>query len=323
MGRVDDAMRRAAGAALVDASVSAEAETKVLAEASIDALAREPFPIEMPGHRPPRKPEVARESKIRPDAIAHAPGAVLDGNASSLLDRVDEGAAEKLVVDDRMPDTSREQYRRLAALLHAGQEANGLKVVMIGSAVPGEGKTLTASNLALTLSESYQRRVLLIDADLRRPSMERLFGLKGSAGLADGLVAHADARLDVRQISAKLSLLPAGRPTGDPMARLTSDRMRRLIDDARQTFDWVVIDTPPIVLLPDAHLLAAMADGVVLVIRADATPHELVKRAADAIGRDRILGVVLNSAQQIGSAAYYGYYTGYQRKAEIASAPTT
>jgi capsular exopolysaccharide synthesis family protein len=205
-----------------------------------------------------------------------------------------------------MSHVSREQYRRLAATLHDAQNNTGLRVVMVASAVAGEGKTLTASNLALTLSESYQKNVLLIDADLRKPTLHQVFTINSATGLTDGLEAANRAKLTVHQVSQRLAVLPAGRPTSDPMASLISDRMRQLIEEAKETFDWVILDTPPIVLLPDANLLAAMADAAILVIKAHSTPHELVKRATDAIGARRIIGTVLNQAVS-GSAAGYGY----------------
>jgi capsular exopolysaccharide synthesis family protein len=234
--------------------------------------------------------------------------------AGPLLHRVDASVAEKLVVDHNMGPTSREQYRRLAAVLHNAQEVTGVKVIMIASAMPGEGKTLTSSNLGLTFSESYQRRVLLVDADLRRPSLDRVFGIMAGSGLSDGLTSVKETRLLVRQVSQRLSILPAGRPMHDPMAGLTSDRMRQLIREARESFDWVIIDTAPLMLLSDAHLLASMVDGAVLVVRANKTPHDLIKRATDAIGRDRILGVVLNSAKVSRQGGYYNYAGYYHRE---------
>jgi capsular exopolysaccharide synthesis family protein len=216
-----------------------------------------------------------------------------------------------------MVPASREQYRRLGAVLHAGQNASGMKVVMIASAMAGEGKTLTASNLALTMSESYHRNVLLIDADLRRPSLDTVFGIVSSSGLSEGLASRVETPLNVCQVSPTLTVLPAGQPTHDPMAGLTSDRMRRLIDEAREAFDWVIIDTPPTVLLSDAHLLASMVDGTILVIRANETPFDLVKRATEAIGRSRILGVVLNGAELLHPSQYYNYY-GYKSRTATA-----
>jgi capsular exopolysaccharide synthesis family protein len=235
-------------------------------------------------------------------------------DAASLFHRLDLRYARKVVVDDQMMPASREQYRRLAAALHHAQAANGIKIVMIASAVSGEGKTLTASNLALTLSESYRRNVLLIDGDLRKPSLHTLFRVTGTPGLSEGLAGSDGVRLPLRQISSKLTLLTAGAPSGDPMAGLTSPRMRRLVDEARQVFDWVIIDTSPIGLLTDASLLSAMVDCVLMVVKAGSTPFELVRRAMDALGPERIAGVVLNHAdakdQPYGASYQYGYGYG-------------
>jgi protein-tyrosine kinase len=202
----------------------------------------------------------------------------------------------------------------LAAVLHDAHNTTGLRVIMVASAVAGEGKTLTASNLALTFSESYQKRVLLIDADLRRPSLHTVFRLDTALGLGDGLLSTGETKMLVRQVSPRLAVLPAGRPSSDPMAGLTSERMRRLLEEARQSFDWVILDTPPVMLLPDSHLLASMVEGAVLVVRAGSTPHDLVKRSADAIGRSRILGVVLNRAEISGSQDDHYQYYGYSER---------
>jgi Mrp family chromosome partitioning ATPase len=150
-----------------------------------------------------------------------------------------------------------------------------------------------------------------MDADLRRPAVHQVFRLETSHGLADGLDTTREAHLVVRQISRTLSVLPAGRPTVDPMAALVSGRMKQLVGEARETFEWVIIDTPPLVLLPDANLLASMVDGVVLVIKAGSTSHELTKRAVEAVGRPRIVGVVLNRAARTihDQTEYYDYYT--------------
>src|SRR3989441_5278979 len=218
--------------------------------------------------------------------------------------------AEKLVVTERPEQSTIEQYRKLAATLHHAQTERQLKVVMVSSAVSGDGKTLTSTNLALTLSESYRRRVLLIDADLRRPSVHEVFQVKNVTGLTDSLKAENDRRLPLIQASAYLSLLLAGRPDSDPMSGLTSNRMRRLVGEAAATFDWVIIDTPPVVLMPDANLLAAMADAAILVIGAGKTPYKLITRAVDTLGRGKIIGVVLNRVDRrnVAGGYTYGYY---------------
>ena len=204
-----------------------------------------------------------------------------------------------------MKPSSREQYRRLAAVLHDAQSTTGLQVVMVASAVAGEGKTLTAANLALTFSESYQKRVLLIDADLRRPTLHAVFRLDTASGLADGL-----SSTQTTQDAGAPGIVAAGGAAGRT-AQLRSDGRPDLASACggcstrRGRFDWVILDTPPVVLLPDAHLLASMVDGALLVVRAGSTPHELVRRAVEAIGRSRILGVVLNRAEPSGQHDHY------------------
>jgi capsular exopolysaccharide synthesis family protein len=317
MGRVDEARRRAADAAANAEPVADEPAASVPLSTIDDAetLAREPYPIEIAERRraravPPPTPQAPPESQKT--TVSEPPPATPPPPPSGrLFERLNTTLARKLVVDDAMMPASREQYRRLAATLHQQQAASGLKVVMISSAVGGEGKTLTASNLALTFSESYRRSVLLIDGDLRRPSLHNVFNIKDSVGLSEGLSQLEEKPLTLHQITQRLTVLPAGRAISDPMAGLTSDRMRRLIEEAREAFDWVIIDTPPVGILTDANLLASMVDGAVLVIKAEATPYQLAQRAVEALGRNRILGVVLNRALAPLDGTKYGYYNYY------------
>jgi capsular exopolysaccharide synthesis family protein len=311
MSRIDEAMRRAGGGAETNRNTPPALAT-LPTEAPGDAvsLAAEAYPTEAPGaKRAEPAPQVPSESAYRTTDV--------DGQKEpdgSLFERLDARLTEKIVIDENMSAISREQYRRLAAVLHDAQSTTGLQVLMVASAVAGEGKTLTASNLALTFSESYQKRVLLIDGDLRRPTLHSVFRLDTTSGLADGLLSPAGTKMVVRQVSSRLAVLPAGRPNSDPMAGLTSDRMKRLLAEARGAFDWVILDTPPVMLLPDAHLMASMIDAAVLVVRAGSTPYELVKRASEAIGRSRIVGVVLNRAEP--SSQKDHYYYSYGGKAE-------
>jgi protein-tyrosine kinase len=320
MSRVDEALRRAAG----ESTGSSPEDNRVpepIGGEDISVLARELMPQgtselrSAPAKVPPQASTAAvapSPDMMRAPAAAGVPRVARTPASGSMstFDRVDRRLAEKVVLDAKMEPASREQYRRLSAVLHDAQANRGTRVIMLASAVASEGKTLTATNLALTLSESYHRRVLLIDADLRKPALHTIFRLDTTAGLSDGLGADGQASLLVRQITPRLSLLPGGRPNSDPMAGLTSERMRKLIEEAKEAFDWVIIDTPPIVLLPDANLLASMVDAAVLVVRAESTPHHLVKRAVDAIGQKRILGVVLNQASHK-EMPYGGHYHDY------------
>jgi capsular exopolysaccharide synthesis family protein len=211
-----------------------------------------------------------------------------------------------------------EQYRKLAAALHHAQGSRGLKCILVTSALPGEGKSLTASNLALTLSESYQRRVLLIDGDMRRPSLHDVFGVPNGAGLSDGLSRDGSRGVPVLEVSERLSILPSGHPVDDPTGLLTSERMRRLLEGARTGYDWVIVDTPPVGLLSDAKLLSEMVDGVVLVVEAAKTPYPDLLRAIDAIGRERLLGTVLNRLTFVAGGTKY--YQSYYRRADAPTA---
>ena len=218
---------------------------------------------------------------------------------------------ERLVISTSPEPFLVEQFRRLAATLHQMQASNGIRKVMITSALPNDGKTLTAVNLALTLSESYKRRVLLVDADLRRPSIRDVAHLPNVLGLADALRASTEQKLTIFQLTRRLALLPAGRPDPDPMSSLTSVRMSRILDDACRHFDWVVMDVPPVGTVADASILADMADTSLLVVRAGRTDYSVTQKAIDAIGRERILGVVLNAVEDI-EGPTYGYYNALE-----------
>jgi protein-tyrosine kinase len=261
-----------------------------------------PEPV-APAYVPDRRPEPVRTEQapipeVRPSV------------------RVGDSDRSKLIVGGHTDAAVVEQYRHLAAVLHHAQKASGVRSVMVTSAVASEGKTLTATNLALTLSESYQRRVLLVDADLRRPRMREMFALPDGEGLTDTLTASREGRLPVHQVTPHLWVLAAGHVVPDPMSRLVSPAMKQLLDDARDSFDWVVVDTPPIAILPDANLLSAMIDTALLVVSAESTPYPMVQRAAQAIGPNRILGVVLNRAEKAGMPVY-NYYgnSGYPQYA--------
>ena len=324
MGRVDEAMRRAAEAARAGRT---ETPSDAAPAAGIDlaTVSKDVFPIELPDrvdrpaetHAAAATPDPAADAVLTPAPPTSAVnGAAAPKGTMGIAEHLDTSLREKVVVDENMLPASREQYRRLAAALHHAQASTGVKVVMIASAVAEEGKTLTAANLALTLSESYRRNVLLIDADLRRPSLHTIFKVRGSPGLNEGLVAPEEPKLPLHDVSPRLTVLPAGMPNSDPMAGLTSRRMQTLIDEAREAFGWVIIDTPPVGLLTDANLLASMVDGAVLVIKAGSTPYDLVKKAIDTIGPAKVLGVVLNRADT-GKGRYSYQYSDYQHRVPV------
>ena len=200
-----------------------------------------------------------------------------------------------------------ERYVKLATVLHEAQLERGLQTLLVTSATPQEGKTLTVVNLAMTLSDAYARRVLIIDADLRRPSVHRALGIEAHTGLSDALVG-ATGPLPLIHVSRRLSVLPAGRPDPNPLARLSPDRIQPLLADCASRFDWVLVDTPPVGSEADAQLLARFVQGVIFVIRAGAAPYSVVERAVAELGRDCIIGTVLNGVDEgmVPAASPYG-----------------
>jgi capsular exopolysaccharide synthesis family protein len=300
MSRIDEALRRSSGlSGLVGRPAAVEAADPASIAISLDRYAPEPGSA-------PRTVEFPKSHVSMPEPAPRARERVSPSFARSL-----EG---RLVTDQDTLPVSVEQYRRVAAALHEYQQQHSLKSIMVSSAVPKEGKTLTALNVALTLSHSYHSRVLLIDADLRRPSIQYSFGLPDGRGLADVLAAGGGP-LPLIEVSSGLSVLIAGMPNQDSVRLLTSSGLRTLIADAAGQFDWLVIDTPPVGALPDARLISNLADAVLFVIDAQGTPYDLVKRAISELGPERIIGTVLNRIEpnSLPVNDYYGYYASGHR----------
>jgi capsular exopolysaccharide synthesis family protein len=220
---------------------------------------------------------------------------------------------ERLVLSESRDVVFREQYRRIAAALHETQIVKGLKALVVTSALPREGKTLTTVNLALTFSETYGRKVLLIDADLRRPSVHEVLGLPNTTGLSEALRVDRP-QLQTLALMPLLDVLLAGHPERDPLEGLASPRMKALVEHASTMYDWVIIDTPPLTLLSDAQVVAGLTQAAVFVIRAGSTPFEVVTKALDLLGRDLVVGTVLNGTarQNVQAAGYYGHYYNEQ-----------
>ena len=197
--------------------------------------------------------------------------------------RFSEAVKGKVVVSRDTSPLSVEQYRRLAATLHGLHVSAGLRTVMVSSALPRDGKTLTTTNLALTLSESYGMRVLLIDADLRRPSIHEVFGLDNRARAGGGSPQSVLPAAAGHGSVADADRAHGRHPRPASHGALTSERMAAILNEAATRFDWVLLDTPPIGLISDAQLLSALVDGVVLVVGAGSTDCAAVARTvADA-----------------------------------------
>ncbi len=226
------------------------------------------------------------------------------------------GAIEGRLVSLVAPDSfEAEQYLVLRHVIEQRRRIHEMSVIAVTSAAAGEGKTTTAINLAGALSRDPDARVLLVDADLRLSSVGNHLGL-GAAGrglvdiISDPDLALAD--LIRHRPPFNLAILPAGRVSDAPYEVLKSRRLGELLDEARRRYDTVIVDTPPLIPVPDGRVLAKWADGAILVVAAHKTPRRLVEEALELLEPEKVIGIVFNGDDRPFSG-YYGYYDGYLR----------
>jgi len=189
-----------------------------------------------------------------------------------------------------------------------GAEQFPLQTILISSAIPAEGKTLVATNLAYALVRQRGCRALLVDADLRSPRIHMLLGAPSNPGLADYLQNTATEFETIQHGREDgLCFIPAGNHVTHPSELISSDRMKKFLDRVRPAFDWIIIDSPPALPVADASVLGGLVDGVLFVVRANSTPSEASLKACKELRDSHILGVVLNTAD--GSTEYSSYYS--------------
>jgi capsular exopolysaccharide synthesis family protein len=190
-----------------------------------------------------------------------------------------------------------EQYRQLRTRLSHAEGASNLRTVLITSPQKGEGKSVTSANLALTMAQELQRRVIIVEADLRKPSLQHLFGLPAGPGLSEYLSGAAELKDVMRFLpDHNLTVIHAGTAPTNPAELLGSTAMRRLLDQLRTRYDRVLLDTPPVLPLADVAVLAPLVDGTLMVVRAGVTPKPAIENALRAFDSSRLLGVVLNES---------------------------
>ena len=209
-----------------------------------------------------------------------------------------------------------EQYRSLRTkILQAGERLQ-MRAIVVSSAGIGEGKTLTALNLAWLLAQTEGVRALLIDSDLRRPCATDYLGIDAPVGLSE--VLGGQLRLEdaiVRLEPAGLHLLPGGRPRDDVAELLSGPSYERLLTEVRRMFDYIIIDAPPLGIFTDANVLMSRADGGLLVVRAGKTRYSTVDKLLEQMPKERFLGMVLNrTEEQPDESSYYYQHRYYNRE---------
>jgi capsular exopolysaccharide synthesis family protein len=205
-----------------------------------------------------------------------------------------------------------EQYQGLRLTIERLRRGRTLQVIAITSPAAGEGKTLTAINLAGALARGADgARVLLIDADLRRPAVARQLAIEDTGGLAE-MVTNVSATLDTTAQLLKpynLTVMPAGTRTGAVHHILRSPRIEQLLAEARERFDYIVLDTPPLLPVFDSAQLANSVDGVLMVVAANQTPRKLLGEALNLLDPAKVLGIVFNRDAK----PMFGYYDAYYK----------
>lgn len=223
--------------------------------------------------------------------------------------KVDPETRIAMVLDPRSPAADR--FRFLRMKLREVKDAVQLRSLVITSALPQDGKSTTALNLATALSEKGKRNVLLIEADLYHPTLASRLGLKQLPGLAECLEEDSNPIEALRRIEPLgFYLLPAGTTNANPTELLQEESLARVIQTLTPMFDWVLIDTPPVAPLTDAILLSRLVDASLLVVRAGHTPEKAVEEAVNLLGQSHVLGIIFNCAEGLDRlySAYYGYY---------------
>jgi capsular exopolysaccharide synthesis family protein len=229
------------------------------------------------------------------------------------------GTSVELVTMSQRPSMTAEAFRVvLTSILFSGENGSRPRVVVVTSPGPGEGKTTVATNLAISMAE-IGRKVLLVDADLRRPRIHSLFGLANEAGLTTLLQSTTPEQADVDGLIhktpvASLFAMPSGPSTSAAANLLFSPVLRLLLQRFRNEYDMVIVDTPPSLQMPDARVVAREADAVVLVFRSGRTTRDAALATAQRFAEDktRILGTILNDWNpSTAPNGYYGYYKGY------------
>jgi receptor protein-tyrosine kinase len=192
-------------------------------------------------------------------------------------------------------DAVAEQFRLLHTRLQRLQERRRLRSIVITSALPQEGKSFVALNLAAVMSQYSSERVLLLEADLRRPSYCAALGLDLAAGLGEYCRSNQGlARFVYRIRGANFCLLPAGQETSSPMEVLASAAMGDILEETGRVFNWVLVDSPALVPAADSALLSHLCDGVLLVVRRNRTSNAALREARERIEQEKLLGVALN-----------------------------
>jgi capsular exopolysaccharide synthesis family protein len=215
-------------------------------------------------------------------------------------------AQSRLVCLNDWESPTAEALRLLAVRLRDLRRIRPLKTVLITSTIPQEGKSTISANLSFALARATEERTLLLEGDLRRPSLSRMFGIRTAAGVCESLRDDSGNLQGLYHLEgAGLWLLPAGRAPSNPLEPLQSPKLTELIKRLAANFDWIIVDSPPVLPLADTSVWMRLADGIILVTRQGTTEKRQLLKGLEAIDPQKLLGALINGAT---ASAYSGYY---------------
>ena len=218
-------------------------------------------------------------------------------------------AENRLVAHTESDSAAAEAFQLMGVRLRHIRKDRPLKKVLITSTVPEEGKSMVSANLACTLAAGNTNKVLLLEADVRRPSLSQQFDLSHYSGLCEWLTGASSLEQSIYRLdSLSFWILPAGNVRGNPLELIQSPRLSLAMEELQTRFDWIIIDTPPVLPLADTSVLAKMTDGVLLVTRRGVTQKAQMQRGIEALDKGKLLGAVINSSRK---SHHDYYYYGY------------
>ncbi len=323
MSRIFEALQRSeaerSGAPLARPALATELLQVVEREAS--ALALKDFPANELAHQDFAEKEFAKNvegSVLAPkdfpaNELAHQDFAEKEFANSDLSHfrslPVSLPQDSKLVCLTARESFGAEKFRFLGVRLRQLQHSRPLKKLLITSTIPEEGKSTVSANLATILARRQQPKILLLEGDLRRPSLSKQFGLGSLPGLSEWLHGEPRPITHIYRLEGpNLWFLPAGRPPENPLELMQSGRLSELLNQLSAWFDWIIIDSPPILPLADTSVWARLADGILLVTREGTTKKRMLQRGLQALEQSKLLGVVVNSSANTDHSNYYQRY---------------
>jgi receptor protein-tyrosine kinase len=229
-------------------------------------------------------------------------------------------ATDSLLIDANRPhEAPMEEFRTLRTRLNHMKSLQPIHTVVVTSPSPAEGKSLSAANLALAQSHLSGNTTLLADFDFRRPIVHTLFGIDRGPGITDYLLGKVPLHEAMRKVAGtNLYIMPAGEAVINPLELLNLREVKQLLDRLPSLFQWVIMDTPPLLFAADANLLSTMSHGTLLVVRIGHTTIDSITRAVQSLCNNNVLGIVVNGARRGELYSKYTYYHSYYTPKEEA-----